>query len=237
MVSLFIGSIIGLIFLIVQFKLMTEEFAFQVSKILIQFITVIIIGQIIHLFINAYTKKKQEEAVLREYRNSILKKISTLNTSALRFIHNIRSNAIFYDETNAAESGARIKLQVYKYEMQNFNELLFEIYITREEIKTFRHAFSDITNFWKSIRKVETILLSITKEFEKVSVRIDKDDESLPLTNLPKLQDFIKPFGKSNQRQIFSDLYDEIMASIRDDNQKTMKKKKTSLKQRKLFHS
>lgn len=96
--SLLTFALLGLIFLILHFKLMSKEFAFEIAKNLMQLITVIIIGQIIHLFVNEYNKRKQEEKSLNDYRSSLLNKINNLNIEALKFIHTIRSNAIIYEK-------------------------------------------------------------------------------------------------------------------------------------------
>lgn len=115
-------------------------------------------------------------------------------------------------------SVTKIKFQIYKKEIQNINDILFELYNIRGDIKTFGHAFSDFPYLCKLIRKIEDLLMSLTNELENISPQIDNDDILLPISNFPKLEDFIKSFGKSNQRKKFANLYQEIVKLIRIDN-------------------
>jgi hypothetical protein len=167
-----------------------QQLALEMAKLSTQALLVVFGAGVL---VQEFNRRRERKAAQNAFRKAIYTRLvrAYTNTKKSRRILRARCCQLkTYATSNVEQRGVR--RSAYKAQLVSVNDTQLELEILLHEVRTFSSHFKDHEPLEKGIADMEKYLSAIISEYEKAS-DIDAVDGCLPLSELPELEDFLKP--------------------------------------------
>ncbi len=236
LVVLFVSSILGLIILDYFQALKKDSFGREIGIILLQIISVGVIGTILSLLLAKFNQKQEqflkEQQAFRmlhenktQFKKDILHQLDKIysDVKSIRRILRAKAFTIPYNQAIATDD-ARVDLKYYDEALEDINSIQLQLEIIMKEIATnekivpSQTIFKDYEKIQKSISDMEKYLGILVKEYEENRAKADGAPLSLPIKDLSNIK---KMLGHTDHNSPFKTKfimpYKEVTSSIRSE--------------------
>ena len=116
---------------------------------------------------------------------------------------------------NLAGAGLLVRASEYDGLMQTINEIQLNLEEVCKELKREDVALPEAETVKGYVKKMEKYLSHLVHEYEQKMPAFQGTPPSLPLSDMPNLQDLINPHPKSRIEQEFTRPYYDAIATLR----------------------
>lgn len=219
--GLFLGS---LAILLIFFRDAAQgSLQFEVAKALLQLGVVSVIGAVVSILIFEYQRERQTIDKQRdldrkslEYRETLL--LSVLSRAMDAYGRAKKARRIMRGRALSMEgTGRLIPANQYDSFFDMLNDAQLDLENLGRDVLTSAKAFTESEVLVKHLRSMDDYLSELIGEYEDSRHRFSGDESSLPLGELPHLEDFLKPTKASKFLQQMVIPYHEVQKGIRAD--------------------
>ena len=161
-------------------------FGFDVAKLLIQLILIVVFGGIL---IQEYNRKRERKEALNDFRKMILRDLIRAYADTKKARRLLRAKC--GPKANAEDNNVgEVPYVVYEEQIHNINDIQLRLETLKHELDTFKEAFTDESELKSCIESMEKYLRRLVTEYEKISAT-DSPRECLSISQLNHLKNFI----------------------------------------------
>ncbi len=187
-----------------------DSIAFEVVKILVQFLFVGVLGVIISLLVQNYNRQRDKELLVNDLRKAVLANLIRAYSDTKKARRIIMGNRL---------SKGMIPYRIYDEQMRSIIDTQLALEILNHQIATSHTYFGRNVKevIIKNIEAMEKYLGQIIDEYKDSVQKFEKYPETLTFSSLPKLGSTMgREKELNNFRQEFVMPYRAAVAEIRE---------------------
>lgn len=197
--------------------------SFEIAKSLLQVGVVAVAGAVISLLTFEYQQERQEaekardlERKLIEYREGLL--MSTLTAAMKAYARTKKARRLMRARARVVAGGRSIVLATeYDFYLDWINDAQLDFENLARDIDNSRPAFTNPNPLKEKLQKMDSYLGTLITEYEDKRNRFRGEPQSLPLEQLPILDDCLAPTKKSEFLTEVVVPYHDVLKGLRQD--------------------
>lgn len=219
--ALFLGSIA---ILLLFFRDAAQgSLKFEAAKSLLQLGVVSVVGAVVSILVFEYQrerqaidKKRELDRKRLEYRETLLLSILSRTMDAYGRVKKARR--ILRGRTISSEAPGRlVPLELYDANFDVLNDAQLDFENLARDVDTSAKAFAEPKALVENLRSMDDYLGELIGEYEDSRHRFSGSAPSLPLGELPRLEDFLGPVKGSDFLKQVVYPYHDVQKAIRAD--------------------
>lgn len=228
---IFIVSLTALVILASNYDVSKDTFGRSITDTLLSIISVSVVGTLLSLLLEDYTRKQSEMEKQKEkrqllennrdqYRKEVLQNLNKLyaNTKNARRMLRAKGFAVPYYKNE--DDNKLLSLAVYDLHMDAINDSQLELESIRQEITTNKSCFSDDSLITGSLKAMDEYLGELVSEYEVNRPAFSGNPPTLRIGQLTEMKKFLSKTKKEDMegfKKRFSENCNKVRKEIRND--------------------
>lgn len=218
LVIFFVASVFGVYFIFGEIQTSDRTvLLIEIAKTLLQIAFIVIVGGVVSILFKSFETRLKGEKYLHDYKVDFLERLHSTYNAIKACRRSLRASGLSNRYGSLPKSMSEDQAYFYKEQMISLTEHQLNLEVLKKDIESFRGAFSNASQISSSLDAMEKYVRSITKDYEKKWVHLQRDMPNQQVIQFKHLIDFTGRYTDSEFKTNFAEEYDQAVKLIRHD--------------------